>query len=148
MQIIFQKISISHHPINMAHLLANHHNIPRRWELEKCRTKLKDCGGSWRNIGGQSGKTWELQPRQMLVRVRGFVVQSSASSAEKVGSVGYLVNECGWKVRRLVEKAYEMRMVAQVQAEAFHVPVALFNDFFQFFLVSPLLYMANGMCRI
>jgi hypothetical protein len=124
----------------MAHLLANHHNIPRRWELEKCRTKLKDCGGNWRNIGGQSGKTWELQPRQM-VRVRGFVVQSSASSAEKVGSVGYLVNECGWKVRRLVETADEMRMVAQVQAEAFHVPVALFNDFFfQFFQVSPLFF--------
>ena len=68
-------------------------------------------------------------------------MQSSASSAEKVGSVGYLVNECGWKVRRLVEKEDEMRMVAQVQAEAFHVPVALFNDFFfQFFQVSPLFF--------
>jgi hypothetical protein len=68
-------------------------------------------------------------------------VQSSASSAEKVGSVGYLANECGWKVRRLVETADEMRMVAQVQAEAFHVPVALFNDFFfQFFQVSPLFF--------
>lgn len=72
----------------------------------------------------------------MVVRVRrGFVVHSgstTSSADQKVGSVGYLVNDCGWKwkVRRLVEKADEMRKVAHVQAEAFHVPVALFNDFF------------------
>jgi hypothetical protein len=39
----------------------------------------------------------------------------------------YLAREAGWGVRRM----------AQVQAEAFHVPVALFNDFFfDFFKVS------------
>ncbi|XP_043703308.1 uncharacterized protein LOC122653520 isoform X2 [Telopea speciosissima] len=47
---------------------------------------------------------------------------------------GYLVSEFGWKVRRLVEEEDEMRRVTQVQAEAFHVPVVLFNDlFFEFF---------------
>ncbi|GMY33908.1 hypothetical protein FCV25MIE_29150 [Fagus crenata] len=103
-------------------------------------------------------------PWQMM-KARGiFVVHSSSSSstssAEEVGLVGnrkcgepepaegqfdrYLVNEYGWKVRRLVENTDEMKKVAQVQAEAFHVPVALFNDlFFEFFqaeVLSGLVY--------
>ncbi|XP_077231625.1 acyl-CoA N-acyltransferases (NAT) superfamily protein [Tasmannia lanceolata] len=50
------------------------------------------------------------------------------------GQFGNLVSEFGWRVRRLVEDEDEMRRVAQVQAEAFHVPMPLFNDlFFQFF---------------
>ncbi|KAK9271412.1 hypothetical protein L1049_027002 [Liquidambar formosana] len=95
-----------------------------------------------------SGKTRSLE------RKRGLMVQccssSSTSSAEEVGLVekvqvdgnlqvgkghfGCLISEYGWKVRRLVEEEEEMRMAVQVQAEAFHEPVALFNDFFfQFF---------------
>jgi hypothetical protein len=42
----------------------------------------------------------------------------------------YLVTEAGWGVRRMGRVGEEMRRVALVQAEAFHVPVALFNDFF------------------
>ena len=111
---------------------------------------IKGCGKSWRiNIG----KT------RLFKGGRGSVVQccssSSTPSAEDqrvlrlVGKVGLrekpeygkdqfgcLVNEYGWKVRRLVEEDGEMRKVAQVQAQAFHVPVALFNDlFFEFFQV-------------
>lgn len=53
----------------------------------------------------------------------------------------YLASEYGWKVRRLEEEdQLEMRKVAQIQAEAFHQPIAFFDDlFFQFFKVS-LLY--------
>lgn len=55
-----------------------------------------------------------------------------------------LVCEYGWRIRRLIENADEIRLAVQVQAEAFHVPVALFNDlFFQFFkaeVLSGLLY--------
>lgn len=48
----------------------------------------------------------------------------------------YLVKAHGWGVRRLIEDGVEMRAVARIQAEAFHEPVALFNDlFFQFFQV-------------
>lgn len=48
----------------------------------------------------------------------------------------YLVSEYGWKVRKLVRVGEEMREVAFIQAEAFHNPVALFNDFFfEFFKV-------------
>lgn len=115
----------------MAHLIANHHNIiPRRVYGEA------EPSNGYSKLMGRSGKIWEQQPRQVVVRVRrGFVVHSgstTSSADQKVGSVGYLVNDCGWKwkVRRLVEKADEMRKVAHVQAEAFHVPVALFNDFF------------------
>jgi hypothetical protein len=49
----------------------------------------------------------------------------------------YLAREAGWGVRRMARVGEEMRRVAQVQTEAFHVPVALFNDFFfDFFKVS------------
>lgn len=134
--------------------------------LKQGRTNyLMDYGESWRNIAGQSGKRISEMPWQMM-KARGiFVVHSSSSSstssAEEVGLVGnrkcgepepaegqfdrYLVNEYGWKVRRLVENTDEMKKVAQVQAEAFHVPVSLFNDlFFDFFQVNfspfPLFY--------
>ncbi|KAE8677520.1 Acyl-CoA N-acyltransferases superfamily protein, putative isoform 2 [Hibiscus syriacus] len=46
----------------------------------------------------------------------------------------YLASENGWKVRRLEENQYETRKVAQIQAEAFHQPMPLFDDlFFRFF---------------
>jgi hypothetical protein len=57
---------------------------------------------------------------------------------EEVGAVGgtedkeepYLTRTAGWGVRRMGRVGEEMRRVALVQAEAFHIPVALFNDFF------------------
>ncbi|KAF8025490.1 hypothetical protein BT93_F2356 [Corymbia citriodora subsp. variegata] len=50
------------------------------------------------------------------------------------GRLEYLVKAHGWGVRRLIEDEVEMRAVARIQAQAFHEPVALFNDlFFQFF---------------
>lgn len=53
----------------------------------------------------------------------------------------YLVREAGWGVRPMGRVGEEMRRVAQVQAEAFHVPVALFNDFFyDFFKVRVLVF--------
>ncbi|XP_057974079.1 GCN5-related N-acetyltransferase 10, chloroplastic [Malania oleifera] len=62
--------------------------------------------------------------------------------ADEVGY--YFVREYGWRVRRLEEKMHEMRRAAQVQAEAFHVPLPLFNHlFFHFFqaeVLSGLLY--------
>lgn len=49
----------------------------------------------------------------------------------------YLASEYGWKVRRLEEDQPEITKVAQIQAEAFHQPMAFFDDlFFQFFQVS------------
>ncbi|XP_057749363.1 GCN5-related N-acetyltransferase 10, chloroplastic [Arachis stenosperma] len=60
----------------------------------------------------------------------------------------YLVCEYGWKVRRLVENKDETGKAALIQAEAFHEPVALFNDlFFQFFkaeVLSGLMYKLNN----
>ncbi|KAL4600712.1 hypothetical protein ACB092_11G217900 [Castanea dentata] len=145
--------------MNMAHLVANHRIIPKKLCIEPSngntcglkQSRTSNClmvyGESWRiNAGLQSGK--------ILMKARRFVVHSSTSSAEEVGLVGdgkcaegqfgYLVNEYGWKVRRLIENADEMRKAAQVQAEAFHVPLALFNDlFFDFFqaeVLSGLVY--------
>ncbi|RVW12195.1 Retrovirus-related Pol polyprotein from transposon RE2 [Vitis vinifera] len=62
-----------------------------------------------------------------------------------VGKVGLREKtEYGWKVRRLVEEDSEMRKVAHIQSQAFHVPVALFNDllfeFFQAEVPSGLVY--------
>lgn len=44
---------------------------------------------------------------------------------------GCLVRDEKWQVRRMLEK--EMSQVASVQAEAFHEPVFLFDDFFFYF---------------
>ncbi|KAJ9545858.1 hypothetical protein OSB04_025565 [Centaurea solstitialis] len=60
------------------------------------------------------------------------------------GQFSNLVKEYGWQVRRMIEKDDEMRSVANIQAEAFHQPLILFNDvFFQFFqaeVLAGLLY--------
>ncbi|TKY68053.1 N-acetyltransferase protein [Spatholobus suberectus] len=68
----------------------------------------------------------------------------NGSSGKLKQQFEYLVCEYGWRVRRLFENADEIRKVSQVQAEAFHVPVSLFNHlFFQFFqaeVLSGLLY--------
>lgn len=74
-----------------------------------------------------------------------LVVSSSAAAGVAAVSQGrdskYLARESRWGVRRMVKVGEEMRKVAHVQAEAFHTPVALFNDlFFDFFKVrTPLL---------
>ncbi|XP_061362861.1 GCN5-related N-acetyltransferase 10, chloroplastic [Gastrolobium bilobum] len=75
-------------------------------------------------------------------------VQIENGSGKLKQQIEYLVCEYGWRVRRLIENADEIKKAAQVQAEAFHVPVALFNDlFFQFFqaeVLSGLLYKLNN----
>ncbi|KAI9084701.1 hypothetical protein K1719_033345 [Acacia pycnantha] len=62
-----------------------------------------------------------------------------------------LVCENGWRVRRLVEKDEEIRNAANVQAEAFHVPVSLFNPlfflFFQAEVLAGLLYKLKNSPR-
>lgn len=106
-------------------------------------------------------------PRNACYRVRkksGLVLHCSSTSSsqlscadQKVGlqiennggcsgkevkkELEYLVCEYGWRVRRLIENTDEIKIAAQVQAEAFHVPLALFNDlFFQFFKVLLLIF--------
>ncbi|KAB1213172.1 hypothetical protein CJ030_MR5G021750 [Morella rubra] len=144
----------------MAVLVANHHNIPRRVPCveplygnkspRQGRTYLMDCKRNWRNACNPSSEK-HRQQRQSIKIKRGSVVHNSTSSAEEVdsrinaeGQFLCLVNDYGWRVRRLIAKADEMREVAKVQAEAFHVPVALFNDlFFGFFkaeVLSGLVY--------
>ncbi|EER96202.1 hypothetical protein BDA96_02G106900 [Sorghum bicolor] len=60
----------------------------------------------------------------------------------------YLAREAGWGVRLMGRVGEEMRRVAQVQAQAFHVPVALFDDFFfDFFkaeVLSALIYRVRN----
>ncbi|XP_047322621.1 uncharacterized protein LOC124926437 isoform X2 [Impatiens glandulifera] len=77
--------------------------------------------------------------------VVGTVGTDDEDHDDEEGQFGYLVREYGWRVRRLDEKdQVELNSVAQVQAQAFHVPVFLFDDFFlQFFqaeVLSALLY--------
>ncbi|KAL5704111.1 hypothetical protein ACHQM5_022584 [Ranunculus cassubicifolius] len=90
--------------------------------------------------------------RRFMEKRRGMVPCCSTSSTEtgvdlaeeekteiEVGQFENLVNEFGWRVRRLVAEKVEMRKVARVQAEAFHVPVALFNDLFLEFFKAEVL---------
>lgn len=71
-------------------------------------------------------------------------IENGSSNGKLKQQFEYLVCEYGWRVRRLSENADEIKKASQVQAEAFHVPVSLFNDlFFQFFqaeVLSGLLY--------
>jgi hypothetical protein len=91
---------------------------------------------------GVHGRTEKRAPGR---RRSGAVWRGAASclptKADEVGSFEkedkYLVREVGWGVRQMGRVGEEMRRVAQVQAEAFHVPVAVFNDFFyDFFKVN------------
>ncbi|KAL4342111.1 hypothetical protein GQ457_08G024620 [Hibiscus cannabinus] len=51
----------------------------------------------------------------------------------------YLASENGWKVRRLEEAQHEIRQVSQIQAEAFHLPLPLFDDLFFYFFKAEVL---------
>lgn len=81
------------------------------------------------------------------VELDGKIEDLDAKNGDGEGQFGDLVRKYGWKVRRMVEEQSEMRKVAQVQAEAFHEPVFLFNDlFFQFFQVNFLLFLLFFSC--
>ncbi|KAL3513518.1 hypothetical protein ACH5RR_026235 [Cinchona calisaya] len=120
----------------------------------------------WRRSGKKvriSKSRWPFGKERMFVDVVQCCSTSTSSSShssakdvelEVEGSTNYINNrreyfgsllrEHGWHVRRMVETDEEMRKVAQVQAEAFHEPVILFDDlFFEFFqaeVLSGLLY--------
>ncbi|WVZ01745.1 hypothetical protein V8G54_022551 [Vigna mungo] len=68
----------------------------------------------------------------------------NGSSGKLKQQFEYLACEYGWRVRRLFENADEIRKASEVQAEAFHAPVSIFNDvFLQFFQVTQI----NEGCR-
>lgn len=142
---------------DMAYLQPNHAIISERPLTEaSCRNR---CGeleraqlikwrGNWKNAGHKKGRIrWKR--RWVLERARGSLLRCASSSSssslrssvEEIVESGrerkeYIVSEYGWGVRRLIEETSEMRKVAQVQAEAFYVPVFFFKElFFQFFQV-------------
>ncbi|ONK56679.1 uncharacterized protein A4U43_C10F11540 [Asparagus officinalis] len=102
-------------------------------------------------VSSHQNRRWKIS---VLKRNRGraAVVQCSATASdgelrilqEGLGQNGYLTRGFGWGVRRMERVEDEMRRVADVQAEAFHEPAALFNDFFfEFFkaeVLSALIY--------
>ncbi|KAM1817932.1 hypothetical protein ACFX11_002167 [Malus domestica] len=68
----------------------------------------------------------------------GFV-GSGKFGIDRKGEFKYLVSESGWKVRSLFRNGDEVRKAAYVQAEAFHEPVSLFDDFFFTFFQAEVL---------
>ena len=109
-----------------------------------CRVTARFDNGSWR-----SNEQKRFAARIHCCSTTSATSSQSLSSAEEVAiddrskrvelkeqQFEYLVNEFGWRVRRLAEDQHEMKEVAQLQAEAFHTPTALFDDlFFEFFKV-------------
>lgn len=72
---------------------------------------------------------------QQLNTPADYKLDSRINEDEKL-QFGYLARDVNWQVRRMLETEEEMREVANVQAEAFHEPVFLFDDlFFDFFKV-------------
>ncbi|GAV60345.1 Acetyltransf_1 domain-containing protein [Cephalotus follicularis] len=134
---------VSH--FDMAHLLPCYPYVP----------KCVRTASSQRYTGT---KSWSIASHRMsFKRKRSYLgcccASFSTSSAKEVFLVDiddkekqfeYLVSENGWRVRRLFEETDEMRKVAYIQAEAFHTPVAFFDDlFFEFFkaeVLSGLIY--------
>ncbi|KAK4413318.1 hypothetical protein Salat_2744400 [Sesamum alatum] len=135
----------------MAHLHCNHSSIVVERSEKELYWKIPCC----------NSVSFINQTTRLKIRGRRLLVHcctSSASADEQVATkidqsgsyenkklqFGYLVSDVNWQVRRMVEMEDEMRKVADVQAEAFHEPVFLFNDvFFDFFkaeVLSGLLY--------
>ncbi|XP_010415929.1 PREDICTED: uncharacterized protein LOC104701872 [Camelina sativa] len=92
----------------------------------------------------QEKLTWSRFP----VKVRCASTESLTSLTHDHAAeteLKYLVSQHGWDVRRLnTDDEDEIRRVSLVQADAFHIPLALFNDFFFLFfqaeVLSALLY--------
>ncbi|XP_027353705.1 uncharacterized protein LOC113864316 [Abrus precatorius] len=140
----------------MAHLLVSNPNASHklvcsntvhgvrtgsRSACHRVRRKSRGCGSGLVLHCSSSSSTSSSQLSCADQKVR---LQIENGSGKLKQRFEYLVCEYGWRVRRLIENTDEIRMAAQVQAQAFHVPVALFNDlFFQFFkaeVLSGLLY--------
>ncbi|XP_039803830.1 uncharacterized protein LOC120667897 isoform X2 [Panicum virgatum] len=101
-------------------------------------------GAKKRLLASRRRPGWVGLPCCLPATEEGVAAAAAATEEED----GYLAREAGWGVRRMGRVGEEMRRVAQVQAEAFHVPVALFNDFFfDFFkaeVLSALIYRVRN----
>ncbi|KAL8162409.1 hypothetical protein V2J09_013898 [Rumex salicifolius] len=155
----------------MAHLQPSHVSIPTKlfiessygfcWGVRDGKAKRTEIAKSWKPPCGIR----RLSAEKICTRI--FSAEQELGMLEKVyddqisndiddqisndiddlvidDDNFYLVDEHGWKVRRMRGNDFEMRKVASIQAEAFHVSVALFDDlFFQFFqaeVLAGLLY--------
>ncbi|CAA7052397.1 unnamed protein product [Microthlaspi erraticum] len=87
--------------------------------------------------------TWSRFP--LIVRCASTESLTSLTQNAAETELKYMVSQNGWGVRRLRrDDEDEIRRVSLVQAEAFHIPLALFDDFFFMFfqaeVLSALLY--------
>lgn len=83
--------------------------------------------------------TWSRFPA--IVRCASTELLTSLSQNAAEIELKYMVSQNGWGVRRLKrDDEEEIRRVSLVQAEAFHIPLALFDDFFFMFFQVSLLF--------
>ncbi|KAJ9180084.1 hypothetical protein P3X46_008370 [Hevea brasiliensis] len=138
----------------MADLLPCNLNISKGISTESPYTRRGGRLNHGRKISGQKGSV--LSNKGCVVQccsasstsassaAKQFLVNDRTSFQDREEQLENLVSEHGWRARRLANDGYEMKEVAQIQAEAFHTPVAIFDDlFFQFFkaeVLSGLLY--------
>lgn len=134
----------------MAHLKASAATPPTAM-LSGASFGSISVSGNARKLATRIGSGTGRNDRRLSIRYRGGGKRGSGgigaapSPAGEVGWAGgeeeqgrrYLATEYGWGVRRMVKVGEEVRVVAHIQAEAFHEPLALFDDFFfQFFEVG------------
>lgn len=89
------------------------------------------------------GKSVQPKWSRFPVSVRCASTESLTSLTQNAveTELKYMVSQHGWGVRRLRrDDEEEIRRVSSVQAEAFHIPLALFNDFFFLFFQVCLLF--------
>lgn len=96
---------------------------------------------------GQGTERRKLTWSRFPVKVRCASTESLTSLTQNNAAeieLKNLVSQHGWDVRRLNrDDEDEIRRVSLVQAEAFHIPLALFNDFFFMFFQVCLLFYSN-----
>ncbi|CAN1247167.1 hypothetical protein LINGRAPRIM_LOCUS3372 [Linum grandiflorum] len=131
----FSSTSISSQPTSL-HIRRRHHlSTAARIHIKK-RDAVSCCSSSSTTTGSTTPSV-EEEANSLQV----WEIPSLAGTEKQFEN---LTTQFGWRVRRLVNNPTETKEVAQVQAEAFHTPVALFDFlFFEFFkaeVLSGLLY--------
>ncbi|CAN0830808.1 hypothetical protein LINGRAHAP2_LOCUS1526 [Linum grandiflorum] len=138
----FSSTSISSQPTSL-HIRRRHHlSTAARIHIKK-RDAVSCCSSSSSSSSSSTTTTGSTTP-SVEEEANSLQVWEIPSLAGTEKQFENLTTQFGWRVRRLVNNPTETKEVAQVQAEAFHTPVALFDFlFFEFFkaeVLSGLLY--------
>lgn len=102
------------------------------------RGKIDTHASSRGNLTNELSLESDVGPASGGGSSNGVVETDQRGSLHISGEVGTLVSGYGWRAREVdINKIEELRVVANIQATAFHTPAAAFDElFFEFFKVD------------